>query len=398
MIMHIDMNSFFASVEQQRRPELRGKPVVVLAYNSAKGVVLASSVEAKAQYGIKTGMTLAEARRRCPQVVPVESSFGPYKVYSRAFMKLCRQYSHVVEQYSVDEAFINIDWSARDWEQARELAIEMKERLRTEIGECITASIGIANTRFLAKLAGDSMKPNGLVILRPEDLPEWYVGRDIESAWGIGPGIAKRLRGMGITTLDQLYHRPSYDLVQRFGRSGYVLWSKLHAVETDVLQVDRATDQKTISAQYSLPFKTTDVEQLRPVLMKMCERVGRRLRQQGKESGRVFCFWRCRGGGGDAHHKDILPKTTDSFVIFEVVLQMMRVHPVAHPYRLLGVGVSRLVRNGKQQSLFFAKNRENITIAMDAMNDRYGEYTVFRGAMMGAKSHAKEVIGFRKIQ
>ncbi len=397
MIMHIDMNSFFASVEQQMRPELRGKPVVVLAYNSAKGVVLASSVEAKRDFKIKTGMTLAEARQRCPWVEAVESSFGPYKTYSAAFMKLCRQYSHLVEQYSVDEAFINIDWSARTWDQAQELACEIKQRLRTEVGERITASIGVAPTRFLAKLAGDSMKPDGLVILRPQDLPQWYVGRDIESAWGIGPGIARKLRKMGINTLYELYHRPMYDLVQQFGRSGYVLWSKLRAVETDSLQTDRATDQKSISAQYSLPFRTTDVEELRPVLMKMCERVGRRLRRQSKEAGRVFCFWRCLGGGGDSLHENILPKTTDSFAIFEAVMRMISTKKVPYPYRLLGVGVSRLSRDGGQQSLFVEQKTEHITAAMDSLNDVYGEYTVFRGAMMGAKRFAKEAIGFRKI-
>ncbi len=397
MILHMDMNSFFASVEQQVDPSLRCKPVVVLAYMSPKGVVLASSVEAKRDFGIKTGMTYKEAQERCPHVIARTGRTKTYRLYSQAFMKLLHQYSPLVEQYSIDEAFVNIDWSARSVDEAIALAHLLKHRLRTEIGEWLRASVGIAPTRFLAKLAGDSMKPDGLVVLTPQDLPNWYVGREVESAWGIGPAIGKKLRGVGIYTLDQLYDADAVELFRLFGKSGYGLWLKMHGREYEELETDRITDQKSISAQYSLPFKTTKPDELASTLMKMCERVGRRLRRQNKMAGRIFCFWRCLDGSGDAVHEDFNPRINQSYSVYEAAMRMISKSIVHTPYRLVSVGVSRLIQDNQQQRLFDDYRDERISNAMDRLNDRYGEYTVFHGAMAGAQDYAKEAVGFRKI-
>ncbi len=397
MIMHIDMNSFFASVEQQINPSLRGKPVVVLAYMGKRGVVLASSIEAKREYGIRTGMILADARARCAQVVAMTSTPGKYRLYSAAFMQLCRQYSPQVEQYSIDEAFLNIDWVARTPEQALALAHEIKHRISKEIGDWIKASIGIAPTRFLAKLAGDSMKPDGLVMLGAKDIPQWYRNRDIQSAWGIGPGVARKLRRIGVYTLYDLYGTDSITLFRLFGKTGHVLWSKLHGVEVEELQTDRVTDQKSISAQYSLPFRTTSSDALRGVLMKMCERVGRRMRRQNKHAGRVFCFWRCRDGSGQSAHEDVLPHCSESYAIFGAATRMFSAQKVISPYRLIGVGVSKLGFAGGQQRLFIDERAQKVTSAMDKINNKYGEYSVFYGAMASTQSYAQEQVGFRKI-
>lgn len=397
MIMHIDMNSFFASVEQQTQPRLRGKPVVVLAYVSDRGCVLASSIEAKRDFGIRTGMTYAQARERCPQVVGLASDPKKYRAYSEAFMQLCNQYSPLVEQYSIDEAFLNIDWVARSVEQSRVVACEIKQRITSEIGDWIRVSIGIAPTRFLAKLAGDSQKPDGLVILDRPQIPEWYRNRDVQSAWGIGPSTGKQLRSIGINTLYELYFADSVLLYQLLGKNGYALWAKVRAMEIEHLETDRVTDQKSISAQYSLPFRTMQPEDLRSVLMKMCERVGRRLRRQGKIAGRVFCFWRCHDTSGEAMHEDFSPKFQESYPLFTSVLRMFSARRVHSNYRLIGLGVSQLSPAGLEQQLFALDKGEQITGAMDHINNRYGEYTVFHGAMMDGRSYAQDTVGFRKV-
>lgn len=395
--MHIDMNSFFASVEQQTQPALRGKPVVVLAYVSARGCVLASSVEAKRDYGIRTGMTYVQAREQCPHVIGLPSDPQKYRDYSERFIRLCRQYSVEVEQYSIDEAFLDLDWSARNEQQALKVALEIKQRLAHEVGDWLRASVGIAPTRFLAKLAGDSMKPDGLVLLRASDLPQWYRGRDIESAWGIGPSTAAKLRAAQIETLYDLFHADPVALFRMFGRSGYGLWAKLRGMEVEELETDRLTDQKSISAQYSLPFRTTDPEKLHQVLMKLCERVGRRLRRQGKIAQRVFCFWRCYDSSGDALHEELSPKVADTYPIFDAVTRMFSCRRVSSPYRLIGVGVSKLTGAGQEQRLFEMHRTERLTPAMDTLNDRFGEYTVYHGAMMGGQEHAKDAVGFRRV-
>jgi DNA polymerase IV len=398
MIMHVDMNSFFASVEQQVDPSLRNKPVVVLAYLSPRGCVLASSVEAKRLYGIKTGMTYAEAVERCPTIIARVSNAARYREYSQKFMALCRTYSPSIEQYSIDEAFLDIDWAARSLQDADGLAREFKQRLCDEVGDWIRCSIGIAPTRFLAKLAGDSMKPDGLVILTKQDLPAWYAGRDVQSAWGIGGASARKLREVGIETLDQLYHADPVQLVRIFGRTGYGWWAKLRGVEFEELATDRVADQKSISAQYSLPFRTREIHAIRPVLMKMCERVGRRLRQQGKLAGRVFVFWRNWDGTGDAMHADSMPAIEDSYALFLHASKLMgEVRPLS-PFRLIGVGVSRLSSRTSQGSLFAPPREESaVTPALDALNTRYGEYTVYRGVMAAARQLVSETVGFRKV-
>lgn len=396
MIMHIDMNSFFASVEQQLDPSLRGKPVVVLAYVAPRGCVLASSIEAKRLYGIKTGMTYAEALERCPHVIARASNAAAYREYSQKFIALCRTYSPAIEQYSIDEAFLDIDWAARNLQDAVGLAKEFKQRLHDEVGDWIRCSIGIAPTRFLSKLAGDSMKPDGLTVLTKDDLPAWYVGREVQSAWGIGGASARKLRESGINTLDQLYAADPVQLVRLFGRTGYGWWAKLRGVEFEELDTDRVADQKSISAQYSLPFRTRDARALRPVLMKMCERVGRRLRQQNKTAGRVFVFWRNWDGSGDAAHADSVPAVEDSFALFTLASRMLGATRPLSPFRLIGIGVSRLAPRGTQESLFEPVRVESIIPALDRLNDRYGEYTVYRGAMAGVRELVPETAGFRK--
>ena len=214
IVLHIDFNSYFATVEQQANPRLRGKPIGVTGGDRLKRTVIgAASVEAK-RFGVKTGMQLHEAKILCPEIIFVPGDSDKYLECTKKFINILKDYSPYLEVFSIDEVFLELP---SEWGCAVKIAEEVKQRIKQEIGEWITCSVGISYNKLMAKLAGSLYKPNGLVIIEDEESAKWVLDRvELDEICGIGSRIKKRLLNTGITNFSTLRKASKKDLVVEF--------------------------------------------------------------------------------------------------------------------------------------------------------------------------------------
>ncbi|MFH0891617.1 MAG: DNA polymerase IV [Candidatus Falkowbacteria bacterium] len=396
IIMHIDMNSYFASVEQQANPFLRGKPVGVCAYLSPRGCIIASSKEAKA-FGIKTGSTVAEARALCPSVILLENEPAKYRATTERIFRILEEYTDRMEPYSIDEAFLDLSGWSKDLKAAAEIAKTIRGRIKKEAGEYLACSIGLARTKFLAKFAGDTAPKGGMVAITGENLDAVLAGRALTDAWGINTRMEARFNSLGIRSLSDLKNYDGVRIRRSLGRYGYYLWAGVNGIEiTSVLA--GAPPPKSVGHSYCLPKKTADKKYLGSVLYKLCEKTGRRLRASGMEARNITVGLSYVGEGGEGRSR----KTADTMFTTEEIaaeaLAFLAGCRLLMPVRLLAVSVSALAPVTGQMSLFGGREKgKNLSRALDRINDKFGEYTVARGRMFGREDAARDRIGFRKI-
>lgn len=275
-IMHIDLNSCFATVAQQANPHLRGRPLVIAAYTSPGGCILAPSIEAK-KLGIKTGMRVKDAREICPDVIVRDNDPELVRDVHKKFMKICQNYSPDVIPKSIDELVINFS-KVKDYHKKSlaDIGREIKTRFRKEIGEWISCNVGIATNRFLAKLASSLHKPDGLDIIDYKNLKTVYRSLVLTDLNGINVRYQARLNAAGIfTPLDFLAAEDNFLRKVVFqGIVGHYWYLRLRGFEVD----DYKSSRKTFGQDYSLGKKTNHPEELKKIIMKLCEKMGRRLR------------------------------------------------------------------------------------------------------------------------
>jgi DNA polymerase IV len=404
IILHIDMNSYFASVEQQANPFLRGKPVGVCAYLSPGGCIIASSMEAK-QKGIKTGCTVREARELDPNVVIIENEPAKYRSTTEKLYSILKSYTDKMEPYSIDEAFLDLtglpvrraEWAIMDWSAAERIAREIQARIKTEVGEWLNSSVGVSWTKFLAKFASDiAPKKKVLLIDSCEKLHNCLKGRPLTDAWGINTRMEARLNAMGIYNLWDLKNYSADNLRRTMGRYGYYLWANVNGVEITAV-TNGAPVPKSVGHSYCLPKKTTDKKYLSAILYKLCEKTGRRLRNLDREAKVIAAGWSYLRSGG-AYKSWVRPEvmfTTEE--IFSAANSFLENKLLLMPVRMLFVSVSRLTPVSAQMSLLEDNlSKKELSRALDRLNDKYGEYTVIRGAMWGTGDAARDRIGFRK--
>ena len=270
-ILHVDLDAFYASVEQLLDPAIRGKPVLV-----GGGVVLAASYEARA-YGISAPMGVKAALSRCPHAVVVEGSFDRYLDFSQQVMDICRDSTPMLEQISVDEAFLDVSGTEHLLGTPHRIGARIRERVRTEVG--LPISVGIARTKFLAKVASGQAKPDGMIEVLPEHELAWLHRLPVRVMWGVGPVTERVLSELGIATVGELAALPAPSLTGRLGRATA---SHLHALahNRDPRPVVTHTAGKSVGAQSALGRGTTDPADLSAVLLGLSDRVARRLRKK----------------------------------------------------------------------------------------------------------------------
>jgi DNA polymerase IV len=398
IVLHLDMNSYFASVEQQLNPSLRGRPVGVCSTMGARGCVIASSREAKA-VGIKTGCRIAEARELYPPVVLLQVDPAKYRSTTRKVFDVLKQYSDDIEPYSIDEAFINLTGYAPTFERAAAIAAEIKSRVFCEVGDWLSNSVGVGSTRWLAKFASDICNKGKLLVLQNDNLREYLQARPLTEAWGIAGPTERKLNSVGIYTLDQLIDYSPHNLMRMFGVRGYALWANLNGIETTAKRVaDNILPRpKSIGHSHMLLKRCHDSDFHRGVLMRLVERTGRRLRAAELVARGVFAsvgFENRESYGGNRQLGHDIRGTKE---IFDQVWQILGNELSQDAPISFAVGVFQLAPETPQQALWPTNTRPTLHNALDTINDRYGDETIIWGTLSGlGDSHAPDRIGFRK--
>lgn len=395
IILHIDMNSYFASVEQQANPFLRGKPVGVCAYLSPHGCIIASSKEAKAK-GIKTGCTVAEAKSLDPEVILVENEPAKYRSTTERIFKIFGEYTDRLEPYSIDEAFLDLTGWAKNFKEAEKIGQELNSRIKNEVGEWLNSSTGVSWTKFLAKFSSDIAPKGGLLVITPKNLDSLLAARPLTHAWGIGTAIEARLNALGINDLLELKNYDANKIRRNLGRYGYYLWANVNGLE--ISRINQGSPApKSIGHSYCLPKHTTDKVYLSGVLYKLCEKTGRRLREKNLEAESMHIGWSYLRQGGYFKSFKTKEKMFTTEEIFKRAGQVLAKAELIMPVRMLAVSVGSLSPVAGQMSLFEDNlAKKDLSRALDKINDKYGEYTVVSGRMFGAENMAKDRIGFRK--
>jgi len=393
--MHVDMNSYFATVEQQANPMLRGKPVGVCAYLSPQGCIIAASIEAK-KFGVKTGMRVGEAKTICPHIILLANDPDKYRFISQQIFSLLKKFSDEVEIYSIDEAFINLTGLIKDFSEATELAKKIKKTIKITIGDYLTCSIGIAPTRWLAKFASEENKPDGLTVITKDDLQYIFKNRPLQQAWGIGRALAGRFGFLGIKDLYQLQHTDPTWLKQNFGWYGYYLWCHLNGVDVEEVDSQRNQMPKSIGHSYCLPKITTDKNYLAGIMSKLTLRAASRMRSFGMQAGKISCGYSFIDGRGVFSSWKLPHYLYDSTDIINQVLTLFN-QPIKQSINFLSVSLGDLVARSGQLSFFVDEvKKNNLNQAIDNINTKFGEFTLLPGSLLPYRANAPDRIGFRK--
>jgi DNA polymerase-4 len=395
-IMHVDLNSAFCTVEQQANPLLRGKAVVVAAYNSPNGCVVSPSIEAK-QYGIKTGMTVRDAKLLYPRVVVLTPDPAKYRAVHLMFCKIFRDYSPDVTPKSIDEAVIDLtDTLCLFKGTVVDIGLEIKKRFKREIGEWMRCSIGVGTNRFLAKLAASLHKPDGLDVIDFTNVRDVYQHATLLDLSGINTRFQARLNAYGIFTPMEFYAASLQTLKMQVFRSicGYYWYLRLRGWEIDAVDFQR----KGFGNSYALQKQTNDNRALAPLLMKLCEKTGRRLRRArfSAKGVHVACVYTDLSYWHIGRKVDVPVFTTRD--IYTKAMRLLNLSGYKKPVRNLAVSVYNLVPGNEEQLEIFSSPIYDVSEAIDKVNDRWGEFVVTPTLMMGMEKIILDRISFGGVK
>jgi DNA polymerase-4 len=379
-ILHADVDSFFASVEQRDDPRLRGRPVIV-----GSGVVLAASYEAKA-YGVRSAMGGARARRLCPHAIVVEPRFQAYVAASRELFEILDEVAPRVEALSMEEAFLDVSGLERISGSPLEIGVGLRRDVRGQVGLPIT--VGIASTKHLAKVASGVAKPDGLLVVRPGEESAFLEPLPVERLWGVGPATAARLHRYGITTVGELARLTDTELISLLGRAS---GSHLHALvhNRDPRRVRRRGRRRSIGSQSALGRARRSPESLDRIVVALVDRVTRRMRSAGRR-GRTVTLRLRFGDYSRATRSRTLPQPTAATEpILVTARSLLRAAMPAIARRgltLLGLTVSNLDAGGGAIQLELpldGRSRGPLDEALDELRERFGPTAVTRASLLG---------------
>ncbi len=344
-IIHADLDAFFASVEQLDNPDLRGRPVVVGGAPEARGVVAAASYEARA-YGVHSAMPMRTALSLCPEAVRVSPRFQRYAEISKRVMDIFRQVTPLVEQISLDEAFLDVSERVGKGWSAEEAASTVKERVRREVG--LTVSVGVASSKSVAKIASGLNKPDGLTVVPPGSERQFLAPLPVQSLWGVGPKTAERLASDSITTIGELAGQSEEWASSRFGARGLYFLSLARGIDDSPVMVEH--ERKSVSTETTFPRDVDDPKVLEASLRELAENTARRLRGSGLRGRTIKLKFRLADFTTFTRQTTIVRPTDAAEVILAEASRLLaRELHAGRRFRLLGVGVSSL-REGEAES------------------------------------------------
>ncbi|MEW6203460.1 MAG: DNA polymerase IV [bacterium] len=391
VIMLVDMNAFFAQVEQKGNPSLRGKPVLVGGSPGTRTVVTAASYEAR-PYGIRAGVSYGEAMKMCPHAVLVEGNQEKYVDYSYRLAGIYREFTDLVEVYSIDEAFLDIT-NVHIFGLPETVAMKIKKRIMDELG--LTCSIGIAPSKLVAKMAAEWEKPDGLVRVYPEELPEILWDLPVEEIVGVGSRMKRHLNSMGIYTIGHLAKCSPQRLERKFGVYGALLHQWANGIDDTPVDPESLATVKSVGHSYTLPSDTDDVETLRWFLFHLSDKVGRRLRKGNYRGRTITLVLRTENFITFTRAKTLPYHTNTGQEIHETAMELLMENFPRTKIRLVGVSVSNLISARRMQLSILDDllAKERTMKAVDGIKDKYGEYSITFASLLSRKSRIRKKIG-----
>lgn len=391
--MHIDLNSCFASVEQQANPFLRGRPVAVSAYNSSGGCILAASYEAK-RVGIKTGMRVGIAKKLCPELKVLEPDPPKYRFVHKKLHKLLLRHTQHLSAKSIDEFVLHFPTSSKVVRiyNLPEIAHKIKKEIKAEIGDYLTVSIGISTNRILAKLASNLEKPDGLQRIDATNFKKVYENIKLTDFNGIGPKNALRLELSGIFSPWDFYQADLEKLKTAFRSVLANYWYfRLRGYEIDDLEFDR----RSFGNSYAFPNSSGELSELLPVLHKLTQKTGMRLRKSGYQTQGVAIWLRFRNGEFWEKSQKLSEPIFESGDIYKATLALLKQAPCEPVHTLQESCFCLLPLGNNQLDLFEDRLRKiNFCKSLDVINQKWGEDTIFPAAMLPALEKVKDRIAF----
>ncbi len=382
-ILHLDMDAFYASVEQHDNPELAGRPVIV-GGGSLRGVVSAASYEAR-RFGIHSAMPIATARRLCPEGFYLPVRMARYQQVSGRVFEIFERYTPLVEPLSLDEAFLDVSSSTRLFGNGVAIARRIKDEVRRETG--LTVSAGVAASKLIAKIASDLDKPDGLTVVEPGREKEFLAPLPISRLWGAGPATCRELRLLGVEKIGDLC-RLSLELLERkFGKLG----SHLHRVAQglDERPVEPGQGMKSVGHEDTFDRDLTDMNEIRRELFSLADRVGRRLRGYGTAGRTVTLKVKYSDFTVESRSRTLAEATDDGAELYRQALALLpKTKAGSRPVRLLGISVSSLENEQdlRQPSLLppppGRTKRRQVNQAVDAIKEKFGSTAILPGSFL----------------
>ena len=370
IILCIDMDAFFASVEQQSNPKLRGKPIAVVG-SGKRTVITTRSYEAR-EYGVKTGMNVYETKKLCPHIIFVVGNNEKYAHTCKELQKIYLQFTPDVEAYSIDEAFLDITTTHHLFGGPEAIGRSIKTQIKTQFG--INCTVGIAPNILMAKLASDIAKPDGLRWIKPEDMESLLKHLPLKKLWGIGSGLTEKLEMLSIRTCGQLGMAPASLLRNKFGIIGEHLKAMGMGHCNRPLYV-REEDPKSIGHSMTFPKDLSQRRDIEAEILKLSEMIGRRARRYGFIGSKVSLTVRYHDFETFSKQTTLHDYTNHTHEIYRSAVSILNSIRLKDSVRLLGVSLSGLIKDCDQMPLFEESRREKALLqAVDAVNDKYGDF------------------------
>ncbi len=383
------MNAFFASVEQQSNPALQGKPVAVIGA-AKRTIITTCSYEARA-FGVRTGMNSWEARQKCPELIFVVGNNKKYSYTSKQIIGIMREYTPLVEVFSIDEAFLDVTGSLSLFGSPEAIVGMIKERIRDRFG--LTCSVGIAPNKLLAKLASDMQKPDGLTVIAPGQVARVMERLPIQQLCGIGAKTHQQLAAFGIRTCGELGRFPVDILRKKFGVTGERLhYMGLGVDDAPVVPDEEAEEVKSVGHSTTLDTDLCQRSEILAVLLQLSEMVGRRARKYRVTGKTVTLTVRYPDFTTFSRQLSRSAPTNNSDEIYRDAVQILDQLELAQPVRLLGVRITNLSHQAEQLPLFESERKKALVAsAMDHVNNKFGDFSVTFGTLVGKECGAKVI-------
>lgn len=393
--LFIDINSCFATVEQQYNPKLRGKPIAIAAYTGPSGCIIAPSIEAK-KIGIKTGMRVKDAYDICPKIIVMEPDAPKYRVVHRKIREVLETYTPKIVPKSIDEFAIDIEKTPAQRKGSITTAKSIKQDIRNRVGEWITVSIGIAPNIFLAKTASDLEKPDGLQIINAENHRKIFAQMELTDLKGIKSGNASRLATKQIFTVLDLYTANVETLKSAFGSiAGYYWHLRIRGWEIDNNEPET---KKSMGNSYAIPRGVSKKENLAPTLYRLTEKTASRLRKEGYKAKGFSLIISYKDGTCWKDYKVAAKYMDETRTIYKILYRLLNKCPHERPIRILAETCFYLQKTSKKQLELFSdtQRQERLLRAVDKINAKFGDFTLTWAEMLKAKEAAPDRIGFGK--